>query len=337
MKLTPSRILEKLQLAGFTYLDNPSGFYGETIALGSGEVTLLDLASAYSCLAAGGVLHPPRLLRNRTAGASRRIFSPRVAYLLFDILSDPTARAGSFGYFSSMNLPFTVAMKTGTSKGFRDKWALAVNSEYTVGVWLGNPGGQNIHQQVVETGNSATIVRDIFLTLQKNWERGEPEIPPGIRRYEICSLSGELAGPFCKDRIEEYFREGHQPGEHCSYHQRVKGRVMTVYPELYREWRQKKELAGRTALRVHQAVEIISPQQGDRYFISRAIPLENQQIRFKVMGPGSGQQVTYRLNSRLYRVLPYPRFPVFQLAPGEYRLEIETEGQTRDRVDFVVY
>jgi penicillin-binding protein 1C len=337
IKLTPTRILEKLQLAGFSYLDEPAAFYGEAIALGSGEVRLLDLVTAYSCLANKGVLYEPRLLKEWPAGGKRQIFSPQCAFLLFDILSDPAARAGSFGFFSSMNLPFPLAIKTGTSKGFRDKWAVAVNSEYTVGVWLGNPSGQNISQQVVETGNSATIVRDIFLILQKDWEQGGLPIPPGIIQREVCALSGELAGPYCQDRVEEYFEEKNLPEGPCSYHVKAEAGIKTVYPELYREWWQKNQLTEQTHLGGSQEVEIVSPQQGDRYYISQALPLESQQIRFKVMGAADGEKITYRLNKRIYRILSYPSFPLFQLKPGEYLLEIEIAGECRDRVSFVVH
>lgn len=337
MKLTPNRILEKLQLAGFSYLDQPAGFYGETIALGSGEVRLLDLVTAYSCLANKGVLYQPRLLKEWPVSETHQIFSSQCAFLLFDILSDPAARAGSFGFFSSMNMPFPLAMKTGTSKGFRDKWAVAVNSEYTVGVWLGNPSGQNISQQVVETGNSATIVRDIFLILQKNWEQGGLPIPPGIIKREVCALSGELAGPYCQDRVEEYFEEENLPEGFCSYHIKTQAGIKTVYPELYREWWQKNQLAEQTHLEGSQEVEIVSPQQGDRYYISRALPLESQQIRFKVMGLVPGQKITYRLNNQIHCILSYPCFPQFQLKQGEYLLEIEIAGKCRDRVTFVVH
>jgi len=337
MKLTPSRILETLQMAGFTYLDQPSGFYGETIALGSGEVRLLDLVTAYSCLANRGILYTPGVIREAPPGPRERIFSEETAFLLFDILSDPAARAGSFGYYSSMNLPFPLAMKTGTSKGFRDKWAVGVNSEYTVGVWMGNPDGRNILQQVAETGNTPTMVRDIFLMLQTRWDRGGIPVPEGVVQREVCALSGELPTAWCRDRVEEYFVKGQVPRTSCSFHRMQAGEVKTVYPELYRDWRHQNRVAEQTGLERSRAVRIVSPQPGDRYYISAAIPRESQQIRFKVMGAAKGERITYFLNGKLYRTLAYPRFPAFVLTRGEYTLQVLLDGEPKDRVTFRVY
>ena len=148
MELSPASIIEKLKLAGFSYLKEDPGFYGETIALGAGEVTLLDLTIAYSAFANEGWVIYPAVLKDQTL-KKWRLLDQKSAFLTWHILQDPAARHASFGYVSAMNLPFPLAVKTGTSKGFRDKWAIGVNSCYTVGIWLGNPDGNPVAHSVL--------------------------------------------------------------------------------------------------------------------------------------------------------------------------------------------
>ena len=71
----------------------------------------------------------------------RRVLEPEHAALLSDMLSDDAARSAGFGRDSVLNLPFPVAAKTGTSKGYRDNWAVGYTREVTVAVWVGNFDG----------------------------------------------------------------------------------------------------------------------------------------------------------------------------------------------------
>src|SRR5690606_26738482 len=126
--------------------------YGLGLTLGNAEVRLLELTNAYACLARLGEYKPYRMTRNRSGGlptatrserrsngglettttkdrhlstqrggalSGRRLFNPSAAWLIADILSDPVARAETFGLGSHLDLPFRVAAKTGTSTDFR--------------------------------------------------------------------------------------------------------------------------------------------------------------------------------------------------------------------------
>src|SRR6185503_9244152 len=102
------------------------------------EVTLADLVSAYAALARGGVWVQPRVLADTAPSAPRRIVSQRAAFWVTDILSDDEARAYVFGRGGSLEFPFTVAAKTGTSQAYRDNWTVGYTADVTVGVWVGN-------------------------------------------------------------------------------------------------------------------------------------------------------------------------------------------------------
>lgn len=334
MKLTPRLVIQKLNKAGFSSLQADPGFYGETIALGSGEVRLLNLTAAYSAFANHGILYSPVFVKNEPV-TSTRIFTPITAFLIWDILADPSARFASFGYESSMNLPFPVAIKTGTSKGFRDKWAIGTNARYTVGVWMGNPSGKNM-QDTSDTGSAATILRDIFLALQKDWTSGDVHPPAGMIKLAICPLSGELLSSDCPNRVEEYFAAAHAPTHSCTWHKKENGRLVTEYPELYREWALKTHTTENLNINTDTVKKISFPQQGDFFYISDAIPLTDQQISFTVMGFRPGEMVEYYINNELVGRFPFPQAPLWQLRRGDFTLMIKQAGQLIDKLAFIV-
>jgi len=334
MKLTPKLIIEYLQKAGFYYLNQQSGFYGETIALGAGEVKLLDLVIAYSIFVNRGILKEPSFIKGMNS-KSTKIFSEKTAYLIWHILSDPEARAISFGYLSSMKLPFPVAVKTGTSKGFRDKWAIGVNSEFTIGVWIGNPSGENM-ADLTETASTTSILRDIFLLVQKDWNVGAIKIPEELINTEICTLSGEIATEFCLNRKEELYEKNNMPEKECSYHHIKDGEIITIFPEIYKKWALKNKLIKSIKIKRDNLKKIIFPQRRDFFYISNEIPIDNQTIIFKTSGFKKGEIIDYFLNDKLLESLPYPDFPSWQLKRGDYNLVIKSSNRKIDQVVFLV-
>ena len=146
-------LLARLRELGFASLSRDADYYGPGLALGDGEVTLLELARAYATLARGGLDLPLRVVsRVEHAGASevtslapdvaRRVMPERFADLVTDVLKDHDAREGAFGERSVLDFPFEVAAKTGTSKGYRDNWTVGFARAVTVAVWVGNFDGK---------------------------------------------------------------------------------------------------------------------------------------------------------------------------------------------------
>ncbi len=334
MKITPASIIEKLKLAGFSYLRDESGFYGETIALGAGEVTLLDLTIAYSAFANSGSVIYPAFLKDQTL-KKWQVFNEKSAFLIWHILQDPAARHASFGYVSAMNLPFPVAVKTGTSKGYRDKWAVGVNSRFTVGVWLGNPDGKNM-KDLSRVGNAPTIMRDIYLAIQKDWLQGELPVPAGISKLKICSLSGELANADCENSVQEYFMDSQRPQQSCTYHSRLKDRVVVSYPELYRSWAEQTHAANRFNLKISLDRKISFPQNGDRFYIHSAIKRHSQQIPFEAIGFAAGEEIEFVLNGKVFKTIVLPQQVLWTLKEGNHTLVLKNRGLVMDSIKFRV-
>jgi penicillin-binding protein 1C len=171
----PSALIEALQLAGVSTLNRPADDYGLGLTIGGGEVTLLELSAAYATLARLGERCELRTLTGAATPGRVRLFDPDACWLLADILSDNDARAGTFGTTSPLRLAFPAAVKTGTSTGFRDNWAIGYTPRHTVGVWVGNFDGSPM-QEVSGVSGAAPIFRDIMQLLAD--QHGTPWFAP---------------------------------------------------------------------------------------------------------------------------------------------------------------
>jgi penicillin-binding protein 1C len=192
--LEPEALFERLSAAGLRPAHS-AGHHGYALALGSADVTLLDLTNAYRMLANGGRLTPVRWVpegrwaaRAPAAGpppanasaSARQVFAPEAAWLVSHILADPTARAASFGLDSPLVTRGYAAVKTGTSKDMRDNWCIGSTGRFTVGVWVGNAGGRPMHG-VSGVSGAAPVWRELVTHLGAT---PAPPAPPGLTRVE---------------------------------------------------------------------------------------------------------------------------------------------------------
>ncbi len=213
-----SRLLEKLRQVGMSSLGSRSEFYGEGLALGNGEVTLLELVGAYASLARGGLYLPSSLLLDDAPGHARprQVFSPQAASIVSDILSDPNARTLEFGPGNILRFPVETAVKTGTSTDYRDAWAVGFTSHYTVGVWMGNLE-QTPMADVTGSIGPALVLRSIFSELNRATETRPLYRDPSLRRIRVCRLTGARAGANCQG-TDELFMPATEPAARCAIH-----------------------------------------------------------------------------------------------------------------------
>lgn len=153
------RVLDLLRRLGLESLEQAPDHYGLGLALGNGEVRLVDLAGAYATLGRLGRHLPVRWLRGETP-VERRILSQETCFVLLDMLADDRARGIGFGLAGPFELPFRLAAKTGTSSDFRDNVAVAVTPTHTVAVWVGNFDGSPMHRKPGRSG-AAPLLRQV--------------------------------------------------------------------------------------------------------------------------------------------------------------------------------
>jgi len=217
-KMGPDLLYQRLRETGFQSLTQSPGFYGMGLTLGNGDVTLLELTQAYSALAREGIFIKVKAIlgdKSQTEVKPRRIFSKQTAYILTHMLSDKDARIPAFGYHSPFNLPFPCAVKTGTSKDFRDNWTVGYTPDYTVGIWVGNFDGTPM-QHISGISGCGPLFRDVMTLLEKKGPgKAFPE-PDGLVRANVCLQSGKRATDDCPSHLEEIFINGTEPVKHCS-------------------------------------------------------------------------------------------------------------------------
>ena len=208
-------LLRLLRSAGLTAFDKTASHYGLGVALGNAEVTLADLVGAYAVLARGGLWKQPHAVPSANVVA-RRVMSPRAAFWVTDILSDDAARAYVFGRGGSLEFPFPVAVKTGTSQAYRDNWTIGYTREVTVGVWVGNFDRRPLIGSTGVTG-AAPIFHAVMLAAQRHVhgrEEADGDLvvrPSDLSERTICALSGMRAGEACPIRTTEWLPPGFSP------------------------------------------------------------------------------------------------------------------------------
>ena len=183
--LGPDVFYQRLQALGFA-LPQSAGWYGASLALGSGDVTLLALSNAYRSLANGGVYAPP-VLRAGPAAPARptRVADPAAVYLVTDILADNNARVRTFGMANLLGTRGFAAAKTGTSKDMRDNWCIGFTDRYTIGVWVGNASGEAMHD-VSGVSGAAPVWHALAVALQGDGTSRPPRAPAGVVRQRVA-------------------------------------------------------------------------------------------------------------------------------------------------------
>lgn len=254
-------LLSKLRDFGFESLGKTSEYYGDGLALGNGEVSLLELVNAYAALARGGIWLPVRFGPPENAPA-RRVLGRAAAYIISDILSDNSARAPAFGQDSAFNLPFDMAAKTGTTKDYRDNWAVGYTPEWTVGVWVGNFDGSPMRKVSGITG-AAPVLKEVALEMKKLYGSGGFRRPPGVKTSRICPLSGLPVSPFCPTSMEELFLSKDSVSGQCRVH----------------------DPAGETAPR-KKSGKVEFPKDGDIFRIDPQSPPGSQALFFNTLTEG---------------------------------------------------
>ena len=310
------KLLRFLNRAGLTTFDKTASHYGLGVTLGNAEVRLDELTAAYAAFARGGTLIQPNYLAgNEVSSESRRIVSARTAFWITDILSDGEAREYVFGRGGSLEFPFPVAVKTGTSQAYHDNWTIGYSAHVTVGVWVGNFDRTPLRNSSGVTG-AAPIFHAVMLAAEKRFGTGSAEIletPSSSVRREICALSGLSATAWCPAKRGEWTASERAPLA-CSWHHLSDEGVLTVWPPEYRAWAGTRlavapaavpvaEGVSERAARKHVAREvrarstlhvardlfsIVSPADGATYLIDPTLRREFQTLSLRAVAPVRG-------------------------------------------------
>ena len=217
----PRRVSEMARAAG---IEHPVAAV-PSIALGTSEVSLLEITAAFATLANQGVRVPPTTLDAgmRDGGtvdagtaalaplpSPTRVVSAESAFLTTYLLRGVMQR-GTGASSSAWGLNGLTAGKTGTSDGLRDAWFVGYTPDLVVGVWVGIDDGRPLSL----TGAQAALpVWGPIMQAAVRRQSPPPFTPPpGIVFADVSRATGQAIGAGCEsaDAVREAFREGTVP------------------------------------------------------------------------------------------------------------------------------
>jgi penicillin-binding protein 1B len=218
MALGPVNIVETAEALGIRNDLNPV----PSLALGSSEVTPLELTQAYNVIAAGGyrtslssilgVLDRDGRLIGRQEQTGEQVFDPAEAYLITSALRGAVER-GTGRSLRSLGFRGPVAAKSGTTNNFRDAWFIGYTPSLTVGVWVGFDDGSRMG--ISGSRAALPIFGQFLVDTQGTYGEDEFSVPYGLEVAEVDRETGLLGGPGCRGETEVFLR-GTAPESSCS-------------------------------------------------------------------------------------------------------------------------
>jgi 1A family penicillin-binding protein len=346
--------------------------YGLSLTLGGGEVRLIDMAAAFGAFANGGRrVTPASVLQVATASGEvlhnvkpelgEQVLDPRVAYLISDVLSDPSARAPAFGEYSVLRLTRPAAVKTGTTTDWRDNWTVGYTPDLVVGVWVGNANNQPMERVSGVTG-AGPIWHDFMEIALKGTSAHEFDRPAGLVDADVCATSGLLPTQYCPYTKREVFIAGAQPTQPDNLYRlfqidvatgqpaqadtprdRIATRVYLVLPAEAQEWArdngipqpptsylqsQASSLQPPSSTPAVRAVQILitRPDDGTIYKITPQTPIETQRIPVQAIAADGVQIARLTLLIDGQPIGSFDSVPVrawWTLSPGRHVFTVE--------------
>jgi membrane peptidoglycan carboxypeptidase len=193
-----------------------------SFGLGQGQVTLLDIATAYGIFAAQGVRYgqpgPSSVLRvegldhstwlDLTNPQAQPVVTPPLAYMMNNVLSDEPARWPSFGHPNDLEIGRPIGAKVGQTDSGLDSWTVGYTPSMLVTVWTGAHGANSTR---LAPQYSTGLWHALMVAATRSLPADGWAIPPGITTMEVCDPSGLLPTRDCPSIVNEIFLSGNEP------------------------------------------------------------------------------------------------------------------------------
>lgn len=220
-ELGPDNAIKFLAQLG---LEIDSKHAAPSLALGTADLSPLDMAAAYATIANNGEYITP-IFYTKVVDSSgntvveakqekRRVLTEANAYILQNLLTAP-ARTGTAAVCAMSNMD--VGAKTGSTNDYVDRWLCGFTPYYTAATWFGFDTSE---KPVFSGNNAANIWAAVMKDVHKNLPTQRFQKPNNVVYAKICQDSGCIATDSCTRTISEVFVKGTLPGQ-CEGHTKI--------------------------------------------------------------------------------------------------------------------
>ena len=340
------KVYRFLEMLGLTGGERDADHYGMGMTIGGLYVSLEDLGEAYGVLANGGREFRLKWFDDGSSSAPRQLLSEDIARLVTLFLSDAQARLPSFPRKGVLEYPYPVAIKTGTSQGFRDAWTIAFSSKYIVGAWIGHP--DNFRMKHVSGASVGALVQKIMAHLHPNAKRGIKESPfprpDGYKLVRLCALNGSTDIKDCPEVMNEFLRKNRRKRKNdLPLQQKFAVDVRTgmvadrntpndairiesalMIPGIYDEWKFNRGLQPLPFARGHPLnarVEITEPLDRSTFIVDLEIPASMQTLPLRAVVTPRIPKIDWIVDGKLLRSVSYPYLFRWPLTTGKHTFQ----------------
>lgn len=335
------RFYDDLKQLGISSLNRNADHYGLSLILGGAETSLWDICKMYTGMASvlrhyneedgqyfDGEYDKLKLWQVRTNGGSaerkpgKGILKASAIWQTLKALEEverPEMESGWKNFVSALNLSW----KTGTSFGFRDAWAVGMNPDYVIGVWIGNADGEG-RPGLVGVRAAAPVLFEVAGLLGSTHQFFQPA--EEMQEVAICRNSGFRVSPFCADVDTMQVCRAGTRSRICPYHRlihldksekwRVSSECEVVSNILVRPWFVLPPVQEWYYCRTHsdylklppyrpgcrlqeeEVMEMIYPQKGTRIFIPRDFGGHSEKIVLQAVHRSARTEIFWHVDDR---------------------------------------
>lgn len=352
--LGKDKLVAKLTAMHFKQIRKDEGKLGLSLILGGCGTTLEELTGLFAAFANEGNFVAPAYFERGPKQATVPVVSPSAAFFISEMLSKVDRPDFPLNWRATERMP-RIAWKTGTSYGRRDAWSIGYNKRFTVGVWVGNFSGIGVPE--LSGAETATpLLFKIFNTIDYNSSEAWFTPPADLEQRQVCTKSGLPPSANCTDVTLDYFLPLTSTTQTCDHAQEIKvsadesiaycahcapqsGYRKKWYPNIQPEVQAYYAAKGIVYEQVPQhnpdcekifqtgGPQIISPQNGTEYFVSKSNP---EPIQLSAQAGNDVSKLYWYINDQFYKAVPANEKPFYLPAEGPLKISC-TDDKGRNR------
>ncbi|WP_367617364.1 transglycosylase domain-containing protein [Plastoroseomonas hellenica] len=280
----------------------PAAYFGLSMAVGSLPTSLDRLLRAYGALAGDGMLGDLLWYEGQPAAPPHRVLPEWAARQVTLFLADPQARLPSFPRHGTTEYPFAVALKTGTSQGYRDAWIVAWSRDYLVGVWIGRDDAATMAGITGGLGAGAlaqAVLLDLHGTSADALTAGGFPAPEGTAPVALCARTGRPDDGACGPTLLEWLPAG-------------SALAATAEPA------PPADALAATASRL----SVVTPEHNSRLWRNPEAPARLNRIALRAAVRPQAAQVVWYVDGEPFAVADPNETVYWPMAPGVHRFQV---------------